>query len=112
MNRSPRKKEQHAIRQARRDPGIKSGFRSLRIGQLIFQWRAYHHVYKTRIIFPASTGVEQCYVTTWVLQEFSSREAWEMEHHGGGDGHERCGCSMVTPGMVRKYIDKMLAASK
>ena len=110
MKRSLRKKDLKAARKARqRDPNVKHGFRKLVIDDAIYQWRLGMH--KVEIRVPGGLGVKYI-VPIWQIQGFESETAWDEPHKDCFDecvvtGDLGCGRWTVTPGMVRKYIDKV-----
>jgi len=110
MKRSLRKKDLKAARKARqRDPNVKHGFRKLVIDDAIYQWRLGMH--KVEIRVPGGLGVKYI-VPIWQIQGFESETAWDEPHKDCFDecvvtGNLGCGRWAVTPGMVRKYIDKV-----
>jgi hypothetical protein len=113
MKRSIRKKELKAARKARqRDPKLKSGFRKLVIGDRVYQWRYPRRSTHVEIRCPGGLGIKWI-VPVWQLQEYASQEAWLTFHKNCtgeycyGYDVEPCCMYMVTPGMIRKYIDEM-----
>jgi len=108
MKRSILKKQLKAARKARRrDPNLKRGFRKLVLnGSEIWQWRFYPRTNRTEIRVPGTLDMKWL-VPTWQLQGDASLQAWEDKHKDCCTSGccEHCGCTTVTPGMVKAYID-------